>query len=186
MVLPDQSDANGAVRHLAVGAGKDGNVYVVDRDSMGKFDPVTNHAYQVISGALGGGVFSSPAYFGGAVYYGAVSARLKRFALASAQLATSASSQTSISFRYPGTTPSVSANGSGAAIVWAVENGSATVSSVLHAYDASDLTRELYNSNQNATRDKLGPGNKFIVPTIAAGKVFVGTTTSVAVYGLLP
>jgi len=183
MVLPDQTDASGATRHLAVGAGKDGNIYVVDRDSMGKFDPAANHAYQVIAGALGsGGVFSSPAYFNGAVYYGAVSAPLQRFVLGSARLAASAASQSSTSFAYPGTTPSVSANGASGAIVWAVENGSP---SVLHAYDASDLTRELYNSNQNAARDSLGPGNKFITPTVAAGKVFVGTTNSVAVYGLL-
>ncbi len=182
MVLPDQTDASGVTRHLAVGAGKNGNIYVVERDSMGKFDPAANHAYQVIAGALGGGVYSSPAYFNGAVYYGAVGAPLQRFVLTSARLAASAASQSSTSFAYPGTTPSVSANGASGAIVWAVENGSP---SVLHAYDAGDLTHEFYNSNQNAARDSLGPGNKFITPTVAAGKVFVGTTNSVAVYGLL-
>jgi hypothetical protein len=182
MVLPDLADSGGATRHLAVGAGKDGNIYLVDRDSMGKFNPAANQAYQVVSGALGGSVFSSPAYFNGAIYYAAVDAPLKRFALSAARLATPASSQSSIAFAYPGATPSVSANGSSGAIVWVVENGSP---SVLHAYDALDLTRELYNSNQNAARDNLGPGNKFITPTVAAGKVFVGTTNSVAVFGLL-
>jgi len=171
------------VRHLAVGAGKDGNLYVVDRDSMGRFDPAANHAWQVIAGALGGSVFSAPAYFNGAVYYGAVGAPLQRFALTAARVAAAASSASSIAFGYPGTTPSISANGSAGAIVWAVENGSP---SVLHAYDAADLSRELYNSGQNAARDSLGPGNKFITPTIAAGQVLVGTTNSVAVYGLLP
>ncbi|HEX4599294.1 MAG TPA: pyrrolo-quinoline quinone [Burkholderiaceae bacterium] len=183
MVVPDQVDAGGATRHLAVGAGKDGNLYVVDRDSMGRFDPSANHAYQVLVGALPGGVFSSPAYFNGALYYGSVGAPLQRFAISHAQVAPTASSQSSTSFAYPGTTPSLSANGSSNAIVWAVENGSP---SVLHAYDAADLTRELYNSNQNPTRDNLGAGNKFITPTIAAGKVLVGTTQSVAVFGLLP
>ena len=182
IVLPDQVDASGSRRHLAVGAGKDGNIVVVDRDSMGKFDPAADHAYQIIAGALGGGVYSSPAYFNGAVYYGAVGAPLQRFVLSAARLAATASSQTAVAFGYPGTTPSVSANGSSNAIVWVVENGSAAV---LHAYDATDLTRELYNSNQNAPRDGLGPGNKFITPTVAAGKVFVGTTHSVAVFGLL-
>ncbi|HEX4583467.1 MAG TPA: pyrrolo-quinoline quinone [Burkholderiaceae bacterium] len=182
MVLPDQVDVNGATRHLAVGAGKDGNIYMVDRDSMGKFDSNANHAYQVLTGALPGGVFSSPAYFNGAVYYGSVGAPLQRFVLSSARLAPTPASQTSASFGYPGTTPSISANGSSAAILWAVENGSPAV---LHAYDAGDLTRELYNSNQNATRDSPGPGNKFITPTVAAGRVYVGTTNSVAVYGLL-
>ena len=183
MVLPDQMDASGATRHLAVGAGKDTNIYLVDRDSMGRFDPAANHAYQVVSGALGiGGVFSSPAYFNGAIYYGASDAPLQRFVLTAARLATTAASQSSISFAFPGATPSVSANGTSGAIVWAVENGSP---SVLHAYDASDLTRELYSSSQNAARDSLGPGNKFITPTVAAGKVLVGTTNSVAVFGLL-
>jgi hypothetical protein len=182
MVLPDQVDAGGTTRHLAIGAGKDGNIYVVDRDSMGKFDPAANHARQVISGALGGMVFSSPAYFNGAVYYGAVGAPLQRFVVSAAQLATSASSQSAVAFGYPGTTPSVSANGATGAIIWAVENGSPAV---LHAYDAADLSRELYNSNQNAARDSPGPGNKFITPTVAAGKVLLGTTNSVAVYGLL-
>ncbi len=183
MVLPDQIDAGGATRHLAVGAGKDANLYVVDRDAMGKFDPVTNHAYQVVGGALPGGVYASPAYFNGAVYYGSAGAPLQRFVLSAARLASTAASQSGVAFGYPGTTPSVSANGSSNAIVWAVENGSPAV---LHAYDAGDLTRELYNSNQNAARDNLGPGNKFITPTVAAGRVFVGTTNSVAVYGLLP
>jgi len=149
---------------------------------MSKFDPATNHAYQVLAGALPGGVFSSPAYFNGAVYYGSVGAPLQRFAISNARLGPTVASQSSISFAYPGTTPSISANGSSNAIVWAVENGSP---SVLHAYDAADLTRELYNSNQNPTRDSLGAGNKFITPTVAAGKVLVGTTNSVAVFKLL-
>jgi hypothetical protein len=183
MVLPDQTDASGAIRHLALGAGKDGNIYVVDRDAMGKFDPAANHAYQVIGGALGASVFSSPAYFNGAVYYGASGAPLQRFVVSAALLATSAASRSSTSFGFPGTTPSVTANGSSGAIVWAVENGSPAV---LHAYDATDLTRELYNSSQNPARDNLGTGNKFITPTISAGRVYVGTTNSVAVFGLLP
>jgi hypothetical protein len=183
VLLPDQVDVNGVTRHLAVGAGKDTNLYVVDRDSMGKFDPAANHAYQVLAGALPGGVFSSPAYFNGAIYYGSVGAPLQRFVIHNAQVASTAASQTSASFAFPGATPSISANGSSNAIVWAVQNGSPAV---LHAYDAGDLTRELYNSTQNPARDNLGPGNKFITPTVAAGKVYVGTPNSVAVFKLLP
>jgi len=141
-----------------------------------------NQVDELISGPLGGMVFSTPAYFNGAVYYGAVDAPLQRFVLSAARLAPSAASRSAIAFRFPGTTPSVSANGASGAIVWAVENGSPAV---LHAYDATDLSRELYSSGQNAARDSLGPGNKFITPTVAAGKVLVGTTRSVAVYGLL-
>jgi hypothetical protein len=97
-------------------------------------------------------------------------------------LATGPASQTSNTFRYPGTTPSISANGTSHAIVWAAEN---TTPAVLHAYDASTL-HELYNSNQAGSRDQLGAGNKFITPTIVNGKVYMGTTDSVGVFGLLP
>ncbi len=182
LVLPDLQDASGRTRHLALGAGKDGNIYVVDRDAMGKFDSGANHIYQELSGALGGQVFSMPAYFNQTVYFGAVGDRLKAFPVRSALLGSSPASQTGNSFVYPGATPSVSANGASNGIVWAVENANPAV---LHAYDASNLSRELYNSNQSGARDNFGPGNKFITPAIANGKVFVGTGTGVAVFGLL-
>jgi outer membrane protein assembly factor BamB len=182
LVLPDLKDAFGRVRHLAVGAGKDSNIYVVDRDAMGKFDANRNHNYQEISGAFTGGVFSMPAYFKHTVYYGAVEDRIKAFKIHEALLATSPTSQTGNIFGYPGATPSISAHGSLNGIVWAVGNGD---TAVLHAYDAADLSQELYSSSQAGTRDNFGPGNKFITPTIADGKVFVGTTNGIAVFGLL-
>jgi hypothetical protein len=182
IALPDVKDSSGTIRHLAVGAGKDAIIYVVDRDAMGKFNSSTDQIYQEINGQLGG-VFSMPAYFDGAVYYGAVGDSLKAFPIASARLAASPSSQTANTFGYPGATPSISANGAANAIVWAVENGG---TAVLHAYDATNLATEFYNSNQAAnSRDQFG-GNKFITPMIANGKVFVGTPNSVAVFGLLP
>jgi hypothetical protein len=96
---------------------------------------------------------------------------------------TTPTAQTANSFAYPGATPSISANGTSNGIVWAVENGG---TAVLHAYDATSLN-ELYNSNQaNGGRDQFGAGNKYITPTIVNGKVFVGTTNGVAVFGLLP
>ena len=92
-------------------------------------------------------------------------------------------SSTAMSFAYPGSAPAVSANGSSGGIVWAHENSSPAV---LHAFDASDLSHELYNSSQAANgRDQFGAGNKFITPTIIGGKVFVGTQNGVAVFGLL-
>jgi hypothetical protein len=183
LVLPDLTDSTGKTRHLAVGAGKDSHIYVVDRDNMGKFNPANNkNVYQEIPGALGGGVFSMPAFFNGTVYYGAVGDQLKAFPVTNAVLATSPSSQSATSFSYPGTTPSVSSNGSSNGIVWAAENGG---TAVLHAYDASDLSHELYNSNQSGGRDQFGAGNKFITPMIANGKVYVGTTNGVGVFGLL-
>jgi hypothetical protein len=182
LVLPDLVDAGGTTRHIAVGAGKDSIIYVVDRDSMGKFNPSTDQIYQEISGQLGGGVFSMPAYFNGTVYYGAVGDALKAFPVVSAKLATTPSSQSTHNFGYPGTTPSVSANGPANGIVWAIENSGA----VLYAYDATNLTTELYNSNQAANNRDHFSGNKFITPMVANGRVYVGTPTSVAVFGLLP
>ncbi len=182
LVLPDLTDASGQVRHLAVGAGKDANIYVVNRDSMGKFNPNSNNVYQEITGQLSSGEFGMPAYFNGTVYFGAVSDNVKAFPITNAQLATAPSSLTSTSFTYPGSTPSISANGTMNGIVWAVENSNPAV---LHAYDATNLSHELYNSNQAGARDNFGPGNKFITPMIANGKVFVGTQNGVAVFGLL-
>jgi PQQ enzyme repeat len=182
LVLPDLTDGSGNVRHLAVGAGKDGHIYVVNRDAMGKFNASSNNIYQELSGVLGGGIFSMPAYFNGTLYYGAVGDAIKAFKITNAMLATGPASQTSNTFRYPGATPSISANGTSNAIVWAAEN---TTPAVLHAYDAGTL-HELYNSNQAGSRDQLGAGNKFITPTIVNGKVYLGTTDSVGVFGLLP
>jgi len=109
--------------------------------------------------------------------------KLKAFAIANALVSTAAASSTATSFAYPGTTPSISASGSTNGIVWAVENKSPAV---LHAYDATNLGKELYNSAQAANgRDSFGNGNKFITPAIVRGRVFVGTPTGVAVFGLL-
>jgi hypothetical protein len=182
LVLPDLVDAGGATRHLAVGAGKDSKIYVVDRDAMGKFNATRNAIWQEIDGQLGGGVFGMPAYYGGVVYYGAVGDSLKAFPLTAAKLATTPSSKSAGTFAYPGTTPSVSANGTQNAIVWAAENGSV---GALHAFNAGNLAQELYSSRQSGTRDSFGAGNKFITPMIAHGHVYVGATNGVAVFGLL-
>src|SRR5438094_3096000 len=119
IVLMDVQDAGGTTRHLSVGAGKDSLIYVVDRDSMGKFNATTDQIYQEISGQLGGAVFSMPAFFNNTIYYGAVGDVLKAFPIAGAKLAGVPSLQSTHSFGYPGTTPSVSANGAGNGIVWA-------------------------------------------------------------------
>jgi hypothetical protein len=182
ILLLDVTDSGGNTRHLSVGAGKDSLIYVVDRDSMGKFNASTDQIYQEISGQLGGGVFSMPAFFNNTVYYGAVGDALKAFPVTTARLAAAPSSQSTHHFGYPGTTPSVSANGTTNGIVWAIENSGAE----LFAYDATNLTSELYNSNQAAANRDHFSGNKFITPMVVNGKVYVGTATSVAVFGLLP
>ncbi|MGH9730253.1 MAG: pyrrolo-quinoline quinone, partial [Candidatus Acidiferrales bacterium] len=162
MVLPDIKDNSGKTHGLAVGAGKDDVIYVVNRDSMGKFNPSNDNAiYQAVprtgnddSEGLGGtgGVFAAPAYFHHTLYYGAVDDSLRAFKIANARVVGPAASKTAITFGYPGTTPSISANGTKDAIVWTIENNSPAV---LRAYEANDLARELYNSNQQRKRDEI-------------------------------
>ena len=182
LVLPDMLDAQNNTRQLVVGAGKDQTIYLVDRTNMGKFNSSTNAIYQQVSGVLAGQVFSTPAYFNGILYYGAAGDRIKALPFQNARLA-AVSSQTPGGFGFPGATPGISANGTSNGIVWATENND---TAVLHAYDATNLANELYNSSQAAGgRDHFGVGNKFITPTIASARVYVGTTNGVGVFGLL-
>lgn len=181
LLLPDLIDDMNTTQHLAVGAGKDGNLYVVSRDSLGKFSASANNIWEELDGALPGGIWSTPAYYNQTLYYGPAGGALTAFAISGAKL--NLASKTSTAFGYPGTAPAVSANGSSGGIVWAHEN---STPAVLHAYDAADLTHELYNSSQaGGGRDQFGAGNKFITPMIADGKVFVGAQNGVAVFGLL-
>jgi outer membrane protein assembly factor BamB len=182
LLLPDLKDSYGNVRHLAIGAGKDQIIYVVNRDSMGKFDAGGDQVHEEIPGALGGAEFATPAYFNNVVYYGAALTSLKAFPTANAFLAKSPVSETSAKFDYPGTTPSISANGASNGIVWAVEcDGNR---GVLHAYDATNLARELYRSGADGSGSQFAD-NKFIAPMIADGRVYIGTPTGVIVFGLL-
>ncbi|MGA9591708.1 MAG: hypothetical protein WBS18_01305, partial [Candidatus Acidiferrales bacterium] len=185
LVLPDMTDSVGATKQLIVGAGKDSIIYLADRASMGKFNPTTDQIYQeVTSNGISGGVWAMPAYFNGTLYYGSVSDNLKAFSFSKAKIQTPPASHSATSFGYPGTTPSISANGASNGIVWAVQADSG--GGVLHAYDATNLATELYNSNQAAGGRDNFSDNKFVTPMIANGKVYVGTTTGVAVFGLLP
>ena len=188
MLLPDLTNNAGTVMHLLVGAGKDGDIYVGNRDSLGKFNSAAannSNVYQDIPGALPNGAWSGPAYFNNTVYYGGVGNNLQAYTISNALLSTAPASQSMTSYAYPGTTPSVSANGTQNGIVWAVETATNN-NAVLHAYDATNLAHELYNSNQAANnRDGFGIGNKFITPMVVNGNVYVGTTNGVAVFGLL-
>ena len=184
LIVPVMTDANGVQRSLAIGAGKDGNIYIVDRNNLGKFNPNQNAIYQEIDGVLGGGIWSMPAYFAGNVYFGPVNNRLLQFHFSRAKLSTSPVSQSPEAYPYPGSTPSVSANGSQNGIVWAI--GHYGGSSILRAYDASNLAHEIYNSGTALNgRDRIGQATHFGTPMIVNGKVYVGTTNSVAVFGLL-
>jgi hypothetical protein len=184
IVLPNLQDAQMNTWQLAVGAGKDGHIYVVNRGGMGKFNTNNDSGiYQEVdTNGLGGGVFSTPAYFNGMLYYGAVNDSLRAFTITNAKIVTPSSSQSADNYGYPGTTPSISANGSSSGIVWAIQNNNG---GVLYAYDATNLSKELYNSNQAANNRDSFADNKYITPMIANGKVYVATPTGVTIFGLL-
>lgn len=187
MLLPDVVDTAGTTHHLAVSGAKDPNLYVFDRDNLGKFNPNQDSIYQEIPNAFIGMVYSKPAYFNGTVYFGGSSDAVKAFPVVNGRLATAPSSQTANKFYYPGAAPTISANGTANAIVWAVDNGPQNgLIGALDVYDATNLGHELYNSNQASNGRDQFQHNKFITPLVANGKVYVGTPNSVAVFGLLP
>jgi hypothetical protein len=187
VALPDQP---GAHPHLLVGSGKDGRIYLIDRDNMGGLNNPPDGPdliVQELPDAVQGGSWDTPAYFdGGAagrwVYYAGWGDTLKAWGLTNGLLSTSPTSQspTLFSERY-GATPVVSANGTRDGIVWALE---ADDPAILRAYDATDVSRELWNSNQTAG-DAPGPGMRFNSPIVADAKVFVPTDHYLTIYGLL-
>src|SRR5215471_973239 len=180
ILLPDQSA--GGHTHLLAQAGKDGTIYLVDRDNMGGFNSTTDNVVQEIVGQSGG-LWSVPAFWNNTLYTWGKLNYLQAFSLTNGKLsATPTTSGTEFS-NYPGATPSVSSNGNSNGIVWAVRTEYYNVPSnaVLHAFSAANIATELYNSAQNASRDAAGMANKFAVPTIANGKVYVGTAAELDV-----
>ena len=193
VALPDQS---GTVPHLLIGGSKEGRVYLLNRDSMGRFNPAgDSQIVQEIAPGVTGPIFSTPAFWNQNIYFFGVKGAAKQFALASDHLA--AVAQAPETFAFPGATPSVSANNNTNAIVWAIQSDafgkSASCSAapaggpaVLRAYDATNISKELYNSSQAGARDLPGTAIKFTVPTVVNGHVYVGTANQVTVFGPLP
>ncbi|HET7258792.1 MAG TPA: hypothetical protein VFI75_03665, partial [Candidatus Acidoferrum sp.] len=200
VVLPD-SFGSTAHPHLLVGGGKDGTLYLTDRDAMGGYcsncKSANTNIVQQLSVATGDcitcGIFETPAVWQGFLYIQPVNDVLKAYSISKAQISSSPSSQSLQQFGFPGATPAISAQGSTGGIVWVVDsNGNGTPDggpsgpAVLHAYDALNVATELWNSGLVGGRDTAGNAVKFVVPTVANGKVFVGTQTDVTVYSLLP
>ncbi len=191
-LLPDYAGATiapGVRQQLLVGSGKLGRIYVLDRNNMGKFDPTTDHIVQEIvtplKGAFGTGAyfFGTAAYFAGTMYYvDGYDGMAKAFTLANGHLYPTPSSRSAASYNIIGATPTISSNGTSNAIVWTLDKQT----NALHAYDASNLGRELYNSNQApGFRDALGLAVKFTVPTVANGRVYAGSSNALVAYGLI-
>jgi outer membrane protein assembly factor BamB len=184
LLLPDQA---AGPPHLMVGGGKEGRIYLVDRDNMGQFQ--ANNDSQIVQEVTGqlavgpeGSLFTTPAYFNNTVYFAANTDVLKAFSLMNGQLSTSPIAQGATQFGYPGAELTISANGSTNGIVWALESDSPAV---LHAYSAANVANELYNSTMRPN-DMLDTGVTFAVPTVTNGKVYVGTVDQLSVFGQLP
>ena len=193
MLLPDQP---GQHPHLAVETGKSGNIYLMDRDTgqMGKFisqGPDAN--LQTVPTGVAG-VWASPAFWNGRIYYQGSGDVMKAFTLTDGVLSydpMDPTTHSTTSFPFPGAQPTISANGDQDGIAWAVDTHlrgerSDLGPAVLHAYDARDLSHELWNSGATGQRDLAGDAVKFIVPTIANGHVYVGTQFRLNVYGEYP
>jgi hypothetical protein len=182
VTLLPASLGSSAHRNLLIFAGKKGEIYLVDADNMGKFYPAGNRIVAQISGG-NHGIFSSPAVFGTTLYYGGVLGRLTPYKITNAKFKPDSAATTPNRFLYPGVTPTVSANGGKNAIVWVLDKGTNT----LKAFSAANLHKLLYSSAEApGNRDALGQVVKFTVPTIANGKVYVGTYNSLDIYGPLP
>ncbi len=183
LLLPDQS--SGGHSHLLVQAGKEGRIYLVDRDNLGGYNTNGDNIVQEVTNQIGG-LYGTPAYWNGHLYFWASNDNLKSISFSNGILdnVTAASLENG---GYPGPTPSISANGNSNGIVWDVLTGAYTSggSAVLLAHNASNVSNTLYSSNQNSSRDNPGGATKFVVPTITNGKVYVGTSNFLSVYGLL-
>jgi len=197
LVLPNLT--SGSHPQLLVQSGKEGTIYLVDRTKMGGYcgsATCTNAVVQELTGALVGGnslnldgVWGSPAYWNGYVYFGSankdvanVADYMKAYsfnASGSGVLSSTPTSHTSETFAWPAPSPSTSSNGKTNGILWAIDSNN----SVLHAYNAANLATELYNSNMDPSRDQFGGALKFTVPTVANGLVFVGGNGALSVFG---
>lgn len=185
--------------HELLGGGKDGRVYVLNRDSMGGYNNSSNNVLQVVHTGTTqfDNIFSTPVYWNGTVYIHCDNDVLRAFswnagANAGQQLSSNPVAIGNAYFGQHGATPSLSANGNNNGIIWDIDNSSynhtdptASGAAVLHAYDAGNIANELYNSADSGSRDQAGQALKFTVPTIANGRVFVPTATELDIYGLL-
>ena len=190
LILPDQP---GPFPHLLLTGGKQGTLYLIDRDALGGYNTKGDRIVGEFPNALNS-QFDTSAYFNGTLYSWdrldptTHAKDSPQGVFACSITALSAPTTGAVSYGYPGSSPSISANGTTDGIVWSLDNQKFGTGSpaILRAYDANNITDELYDSAQAGTRDQAGPANKFAVPTIANGKVYVGGNDALTVYGLLP
>ena len=179
--------------HLVIGGGKGGILYLINRDNMGHFHTSDNNQ-AVQTWSLGNQIAASGIFWQNTFYIGAANSPLEAFAFntTTGLFNTAPSSRSNASIAFPGLTPTISAAGASNAVIWTVDssrsgtNGAATGPAVLYAFDANNLANELWDSAQApSNHDQAGNAVKFVVPTVANGKVYVGTLGKLNVYGLL-
>ena len=189
VILPD---AVGSAQHphLVIGCGKNGKVYLVDRDNMGHFnadgDTQIVQSFNLSGTGATGLYFGSPAYFNNTIYFQGVNLPLKAYAISNAQINPTPVSQSADVVTFRGATPSISASGTTNGILWEIGATSVFGVTSLRAYNADNLAVKLYDSYASwlaGAPDKIS-FVKFVVPTIANGKVYVGTSDALAVFGL--
>ena len=175
----------GSSVRLLIAVGKGRELFVLNRERMGRFRMGNNrHAIQTVR--LDGGVFGAPSYWERHVYVGAQNDVLRDFVIEENRLAPA--SQGEMRFTNPGAVPAISANGSTDGIVWLIETSrghTSDIPAVLHAYDARNVAHELFNSQQNSDRDRAGASLHFTIPVVADGRVYVPASRELDVYGLL-
>jgi hypothetical protein len=186
ILLPDSAGSL-AHPHLIAGAGKKGELYLVDRDNLGHFQSGSDsQIVQSINNAVGGsGSFAVPAYWNNRIIYTGHSTTVKAYLITNGVIVNTAQSVSASSFGAFAGSPVVSANGTNNGIVWATDPGAYASSgpAVLHAFNATNLAQELYNSSMNLARDNPGGAVKMTAPVVAGGKVYVGAEYALSVYG---
>ncbi|MGA8541412.1 MAG: hypothetical protein WB566_18055 [Terriglobales bacterium] len=186
ILMPDNSSST---PHETIGGGKDGRIFIINRDSMGSFNPNENNVIETVQTGVKefNNIFSTPVYWNGYIYYHCDDDVLQAFSWSNGLLSSQPVSSAATIFQMHGATPSLSSNGTMNGIIWEIDNTNyGTGPSVLHAFDATNVANELYNSTQAGSRDTAGLALKFTVPSIVGGKVFVSTSDELDIYGLLP
>ncbi len=185
LILPTQT--TGSYPHLLVQAGKSGSVFVLNRDNLGGYNPGGDQVVQELPYGVGNvGTWATAAYWNNMVYYWGEIHPLQAFPLSNGQLVTPALTS-SESYNFPGADPVISSNGNTNAVLWTIDSEAFTTggSQVLQAHSAANPGTTLYSSSTNSSRDNPGGAVKFSVPTVANGKVYVGSASQISVYGLL-
>jgi hypothetical protein len=186
LLLPDQ--LVGPYIHLLATGGKDGRIWLLNRDNLGGYHTNDTGAVQVIPQVGSDILFGGGTYWNGNLYFQEVGGYLNQFTLANGKMPASPSASSEVEASgFPNSLAAVSASGTSNGILWTVEtDASGTGPAILHAYKATDAADEIYNSTQAPSqRDRAGTAVKFVVPTVANGKVFVGAQGELDIYGLL-